>query len=231
MIVVTVLGGIVTPLMAVSKAISASTGFFDIIDSKPASSPGLKDPAVCAHADIEFNEVTFAYPTRPNVPVLKGLNARFKKGKTTALVGPSGSGKSTIVALLEKWYALNTISQGRLSPGAPQPEKAETPTTLTAIGDAPEGSKARDSDQGSILVGGHHLSSLDSKWWRSQIGLVQQEPFLFNDSIFNNVAFGLIGSQWENEPGEFKKQLVEDACKEAFADEFIVQFPQVIFPQ
>ncbi len=66
---------------------------------------------------------------------------------------------------------------------------------------------------------------MELRWWRSQIGLVQQEPFIFNDTIFNNVAFGLIGSKWENEDAATKKNLVEEACKEAFAEEFIVRLP------
>jgi len=65
------------------------------------------------------------------------------------------------------------------------------------------------------------------KWWRSQIGLVQQEPLLFNDSVFSNVAFGLIRSEWDNESKAMKIEMVKAACKEAFADEFITQLPEV----
>ncbi|KAJ5965861.1 hypothetical protein N7481_012575 [Penicillium waksmanii] len=74
-------------------------------------------------------------------------------------------------------------------------------------------------------VGDVNINDLDIKWWRSQIGLVQQEPFLFNDTIFNNVAFGLLGSQQENEPETVKVDLVITACKEAFADDFIQYLP------
>jgi ATP-binding cassette, subfamily B (MDR/TAP), member 1 len=80
---------------------------------------------------------------------------------------------------------------------------------------------------GTITTGGKSLHDIDLKWWRSQIGLVQQEPFLFNDSIFKNVEYGLIGTAWENAPQEKKKELVEQACKEAFADEFISGLPEV----
>jgi ATP-binding cassette subfamily B (MDR/TAP) protein 1 len=76
-------------------------------------------------------------------------------------------------------------------------------------------------------VGGQNLHEIDLKWWRSQIGLVQQEPFLFNDTIFKNVVYGLIGTKWEFETVKIKKQLVRRACKEAFADEFITQLPEV----
>ncbi len=68
---------------------------------------------------------------------------------------------------------------------------------------------------------------MDVKWWRSQIGLVQQEPFLFNESIYKNIEHGLIGTEWENVPDEEKSKLVQAACKEAFADEFITRLPEV----
>lgn len=79
---------------------------------------------------------------------------------------------------------------------------------------------------GKIMTSGHNLDDVNVKWWRSQIGLVQQEPFLFNQSIYENVMNGLIGTQWEHEPLETKQALVRDACKEAFADEFIEKMPQ-----
>jgi ABC-type multidrug transport system fused ATPase/permease subunit len=65
------------------------------------------------------------------------------------------------------------------------------------------------------------------KWWRSQIGLVQQEPFLFNETIFKNISHGLIGTEWEEADEEKKRELVKQACTEAFADEFISRLPEV----
>lgn len=82
---------------------------------------------------------------------------------------------------------------------------------------------------GLVEVGGRPLREIDLKWWRTQIGLVQQEPFLFNSSIYRNVEFGLIGTEWENADLETKKELVKQACKEAFADEFISRLPEVTF--
>lgn len=55
---------------------------------------------------------------------------------------------------------------------------------------------------------------------------MQQEPFLFNTTIFQNVANGLIGTEWEAADPSKKKELVERACKEAFADEFISRLPE-----
>lgn len=54
--------------------------------------------------NMTFREVKFNYPTRPDIPVLQGLNLDVKKGQTLALVGPSGCGKSTVVQLLERFY-------------------------------------------------------------------------------------------------------------------------------
>lgn len=196
-IVVSVLGNIASPFMIISKAVSAAGSFFEIIDSERVNAGGLRDPEVSSQADITFQDVHFTYPTRPDAPILKGLNAQFQKGKTTALVGPSGSGKSTIISLVERWYQL------------------------------PMSPAAEDSNQGAISVGEHNINSLDLKWWRAQIGLVQQEPFLFNDTIFNNISFGLTGTKRENASDELKRELVEKACREAFAEEFIKRLPEV----
>lgn len=200
LIVVTVLGGIASPLMIISKAIGASGAFFSIIDSERVTTTGLSDHEAYKDADIIFRNVSFAYPTRPGIYALNGFNATLQRGKTTALVGPSGSGKSTVVALLERWYQLDDKTR-------PDSTDAKFP--------------------GEITLANRHINEFDLKWWRSQIGLVQQEPFLFNESIFNNVAFGLIGSKWENESAAVKMERVVEACKEAFADEFITRLPQV----
>lgn len=51
-----------------------------------------------------LQNVTFKYPTRPSIKVLKSLNLNIEKGKTIALVGASGCGKSTVIQLLERYY-------------------------------------------------------------------------------------------------------------------------------
>ncbi|KAJ3052868.1 GTPase-activating protein, partial [Rhizoclosmatium hyalinum] len=53
---------------------------------------------------VEFKNVQFTYPSRPDVKILKGLDLTVEPGKTVALVGASGSGKSTIIQLLERFY-------------------------------------------------------------------------------------------------------------------------------
>lgn len=53
--------------------------------------------------NIEFKNVEFSYPTRPNHVILKNFNLDIPAGKTVAIVGSSGNGKSTIAALLERY--------------------------------------------------------------------------------------------------------------------------------
>lgn len=53
---------------------------------------------------IEFNDISFCYPSRPNDLVLKKVNVSIPKGKTTFIIGKSGSGKSTLSNLLLKFY-------------------------------------------------------------------------------------------------------------------------------
>ena len=56
---------------------------------------------------IEFTDVTFAYPTKPEVNVLKHFSLCIKKGESVAIVGSSGSGKSSIISLILRFYDVN----------------------------------------------------------------------------------------------------------------------------
>ncbi|KAF2119201.1 ABC transporter-like protein [Lophiotrema nucula] len=198
--IVMTIGSISAPLSAVSRAAGAAETFYKIIDAPKAKAAGVKKPDVSATEDIVLNRVNFTYIARPDQRVLTNVSVTFPAGKTTAIVGPSGSGKSTIVALLQRWYDLSV--------GADE---------------APIINLLRN---GLMTVGGRNLKEIDLKWWRAQIGLVQQEPFLFNGTIFENVAYGLIGTQWEHESEEIKRELVAEACEEAYADEFITRLPK-----
>ncbi|KAH6826593.1 P-glycoprotein 11 [Perilla frutescens var. hirtella] len=54
--------------------------------------------------DIEFRDVHFCYPARPDEQVFRGFSLSISSGSTVALVGQSGSGKSTVVSLIERFY-------------------------------------------------------------------------------------------------------------------------------
>jgi ATP-binding cassette subfamily B (MDR/TAP) protein 1 len=235
MMMVMSLERISSPLIAVNKATVAAAEFFTIIDAPRPEMGKLTEPDVSACDDIVLTDVTFAYPSRPSKKVLDGLSLRIEANKNTAIVGPSGSGKSTIVGLIEGWYTLRDQhviakaiekdqKQGKKkkklfsSEDSDEEEGEALPHSIEETG-APVELK------GSISTSGHPLDEVNLKWWRSQIGLVQQEPFLFNDSIINNVSAGLIGTDLENVSEEEKRELVKAACTEAFADEFIDRLP------
>mmetsp|Transcript_13227 Transcript_13227/g.11312 ORF Transcript_13227/g.11312 Transcript_13227/m.11312 type:complete len:121 (-) Transcript_13227:270-632(-) len=54
--------------------------------------------------EIEFKNVEFSYPKKPDVKIFKSLNLKVKQGESVALVGSSGSGKSTLVNLAHRLY-------------------------------------------------------------------------------------------------------------------------------
>lgn len=83
-----------------------------------------------------------------------------------------------------------------------------------------------NQSSGSITIDGIDIRQLNVRWLRARIGLVQQEATLFSGTVFENVAHGLMGTVHENESEESKIQLVQDACKAAFAHDFIEQLPQ-----
>ena len=88
------------------RAASAAAELFQLMDRKskidPFDDSGERPTDVVGYLD--FSNISFAYPTRPDAKVLDDFSLHIPAGKTTALVGASGSGKSTIVGLIERWY-------------------------------------------------------------------------------------------------------------------------------
>jgi len=94
------LGGAAPMIAAVSQARVAAKLAYDVIDCKPKvdiNPNGVKFDPTKYSGQINFQDVNFKYPSRPDLHVLKDFTAVFESGKTTALVGPSGSGKSTVI--------------------------------------------------------------------------------------------------------------------------------------
>lgn len=163
-----------------SKSGAAVQRVFKVIDAKPlidSSSPAGEKPDKVV-GDIELKNVTFSYPSRPDITVFKRFNLLVNAGQSLALVGESGSGKSTIVGLVLRFY---------------------------------------DPIEGVVLLDGKALPTLNLHWLRSQIGLVNQEPVLFTDSIMGNIKYG-------NERATVEE--VRAAAEAANALDFIDQMPE-----
>jgi ATP-binding cassette subfamily B (MDR/TAP) protein 1 len=79
---------------------------------------------------------------------------------------------------------------------------------------------------GSVFLDGRDIQTLNLRWLRQQISLVQQEPVLFGTTIYKNIRHGLIGTRFENEPEERIRELIENAAKMANAHEFIMSLPE-----
>ena len=91
------------------KAKNAFISVFKTIETKSLIPPFLKDNEGKIVPDnikgkIEFRNVTFAYPTKPEIDVLKNVSFIIQPGQSAGLVGYSGCGKSTIIQLIERFY-------------------------------------------------------------------------------------------------------------------------------
>ncbi|KAB2618458.1 ABC transporter B family member 8 [Pyrus ussuriensis x Pyrus communis] len=100
------LGMALPDLRYFTEAAVAATRIFDRIDRKPLIDGEDTKGVVLDNirGELEFIDVKFTYPSRPNSMVLKDFNLKVEAGKTIALVGASGSGKSTAIALLQRFY-------------------------------------------------------------------------------------------------------------------------------
>ncbi|XP_072497779.1 antigen peptide transporter 2-like [Notamacropus eugenii] len=84
--------------------VGAAEKVFQYLDREPQMPPPgtLAPPSL--HGFVEFQDVSFVYPTHPTKPVLQEMTFTLHPGKVTALVGPNGAGKSSVAALLQNLY-------------------------------------------------------------------------------------------------------------------------------
>ncbi|KAM3350711.1 hypothetical protein ACQJBY_023039 [Aegilops geniculata] len=89
-----------------TKAKESAISIFALLDRKSeidsSRNEGLTLDEV--KGNIDFQHVSFKYPTRPDIQIFSDFTLHIPSGKTVALVGESGSGKSTVIGLLERFY-------------------------------------------------------------------------------------------------------------------------------
>ncbi|KAL1842047.1 hypothetical protein VTJ49DRAFT_6117 [Mycothermus thermophilus] len=86
------------------KGVGAASRLFELQDRKPTIPQTKGTRVTSALGPIRFNNVTFAYPTRPAVTIFNGLDFEIPSGANVCIVGPSGGGKSTVASLLLRFY-------------------------------------------------------------------------------------------------------------------------------
>jgi ATP-binding cassette subfamily B protein len=90
----------------VSQAAGAAERLFEILGVRPAVVAPARPAALPQppRGEVAFADVRFAYPSRPESPVLDGVSFAVRRGEKLAIVGPSGAGKSTLFHLLLRYY-------------------------------------------------------------------------------------------------------------------------------
>lgn len=129
---------------------------------------------VPAQADVEFDNITFAYEGQEQ-KIFDGYSAAFTMGKSYAITGESGRGKSTLMKLLMGFYRISG---------------------------------------GSIRIGGHDIYELGLENTRKLIAYIPQEPYMFYDTVRENIRNG--------NPVASDEEIIR-AAKKANAHDFILQ--------
>ncbi|CAJ0949155.1 unnamed protein product, partial [Mesorhabditis belari] len=175
----TALGGALPHLGSIATAVGAARSVLKVLNTTPYIDPYSTEGVVLndLKGSIQVQNVHFRYPSRKDIPILRGVSLLVEPGQQIALVGASGCGKSTIINLLLRYY---------------------------------------DPNRGKITLDGVDLKDLNVKALREQIGIVSQEPILFDGTLYENIRMGNENATQEE---------VMNACKQANATEFIKRLP------
>ncbi|CAG0906779.1 unnamed protein product, partial [Cyprideis torosa] len=163
-----------------ARASAAGGVVFETIARVPEIDPYSSSGIVLdnVQGSIRFRDVTFSYPSRPEVTALKNVTFNIRPAQKVAFVGASGSGKSTALQLIQRFY---------------------------------------DPDKGTIELDGYSLKDINVRSLRSHIGIVSQEPVLFQLSVKENIRLARQDATDDE---------IVEAAKEANAHDFIMELPE-----
>lgn len=152
---------------------------------------------------IRMCKLQFAYPSRPNVQVIRNLSLQIDAGTCTAVVGSSGCGKSTLISLIMTLYE-------------PRKQPAE------AGGRKGEESEFETEKQTPVLsFNGVPFWQVEAQHLRTMMAFVPQAPFIFPGTVTENIAYGLK----EMSPLRSVANL-RAAAAAAGIDEFVMSLPE-----
>jgi ATP-binding cassette subfamily B protein len=152
--------------------------FLEIMNTEP----DIKDAPDAAdmdavRGDVCYENVSFAYPDSPDIPILRDVSFTLPAGHSLAVVGPSGGGKTTLCQLLPRFY---------------------------------------DVTGGRVLVDGRDVRSVTQESLRRNIGIIQQDVFVFAGTVRENIRYGRPGATDEE---------VEEAARRAEIHGEILDMP------
>ncbi|ETN79012.1 hypothetical protein NECAME_00386, partial [Necator americanus] len=157
-------------MLAISKARVAAAVIYETIDKGEENAREEGEELTECKGYVEFKDVYFKYPKRES-PILRGISWVAEPGETVAFVGKSGCGKSTSIYFCAHRLLVLVKITGTVGKIA----------ILTRL---------YDCDSESVFLDGRDIRTIRRSSLRKMIGIVQQEPCLFNGTIRENIDLG-----------------------------------------
>ncbi|ATZ21067.1 ABC transporter ATP-binding protein [Mesoplasma coleopterae] len=153
---------LIPTLRSATRAQNAAQRISELTDPEPTIKPNPQGPEIEKINSITFENVSFAYPKKPEKTILPKMNITFEKGKSYAFVGETGSGKSTIAKLLLRFY-------------------------MPVDGQIMVEGKYKNED--SLVKDSHDLNTINLPAYLSRVGYVEQEPQILFGDFFENIRY------------------------------------------
>jgi ATP-binding cassette subfamily B (MDR/TAP) protein 1 len=193
------------------KAKESTASIFALLDRKSKINSGSNEGLTLddVKGDIDFRHVSFKYPSRPDVPIFSSFTLHIPAGKVSILLLLH----TGVSLFLENIIDTHLWTYGFIQTVALVGESGSGKSTVIALLE-----RFYRPDSGTISLDGVEIKNLKINWLRDQMGLVSQEPVLFNDTIRANIAYG--------KQGEVTEEELIKVTKLADAHKFISSLPQ-----